>query len=193
LIFFSTATRSVSCSAASRRRGLPGQIPGTGGGEDRLGLQDGDVLVCLSGSELGQQTLQPVHCLHSLPSELLAAVSEHPQRLELDVIGQHPQVLGADRHHRNSVRIVCVGLSVVPGVEQPRPSRQLGRHIDHLFTVREQLLRQRPARAVAAFDSPHPFRPSRHRLPHRGVAGLVRAEPARGQHDLVVVDDLDCR
>jgi hypothetical protein len=145
------------------------------------------------GGELGQQPLQPVDRLHSLPGELLTAVGEHPQRLQLVVVGQHPQVRGPDRDHGDRVRIVCVGLSVVPGVEQPRPSRQLGRHIDHPFTVREQSLRQRPARAVAALDSPDPLRPSRHRLPHRGVAGLVRAEPACGQHDLVVVDDLDRR
>ena len=125
--------------------------------------------------------------------QLLAAVGQHPQRLELDVVGQHPQPRGADRDHRDRVRVVGVGLAVVAGVEQPGPGRQLRRHVDHVLAVGQQPLRQRPAGAVAALHRPHPVRPRRDVLAHRGVPGLVGAEPAGRQHRLAVVDDLDRR
>jgi hypothetical protein len=46
--------------------GLAGQVPGSHTGEDRFGLQRGDVLLGLSWNEFGQQPLQPVDRLHLL-------------------------------------------------------------------------------------------------------------------------------
>jgi hypothetical protein len=135
--------------------------------------------------------LQPVDGLHPDPCEFFAAVDQHPQRLELDVIAQHPQVLGADRDHRDRVGVVCVGLAVVPGIEQPGAGGELGGHVDHLLTVGQQPLRQRPAGAVAALDRPHPLRPTGDVLAHRGIAGLVGTEPARRQHRLATINHLD--
>ena len=62
-----------------------------------------------------------------------------------------------------------------------------------VLPVGDQSLRQRPACAVAALDRPNPLRPRRDVLSHRGIAGLVGAEPSLGQHRLPLVDDLDRR
>jgi hypothetical protein len=137
--------------------------------------------------------LQPVDGLHPGPCEFFAAVDQHPQRLQLDAIGQHPQVLGADRDHRDRVRVVCVGLAVVPAIEQPGAGGELGGHVDHRLTVGQQPLRQRPAGAVTALDRPNPLRPGRDVFAHHGVAGLVGVEPASRQDSLAMVDDLDGR
>jgi hypothetical protein len=56
-------------------------------------------------------------------------VDQHPQRLELCVRRQHPQVLRADRGDRDRMGVVGVGLAAVPGVQQPYPGGQLGRHV----------------------------------------------------------------
>jgi len=162
-------------------------------GEDCLGLQGCDVLLRPAGGQLGEKPVQPVDGLDPLAGQLLAAVGEHPQRLELLVVGQHSQPAGADRDRRDRVRVVGVGLAVVPGVEQPGSGRQLGRHVHDVFAVGQEPLRQRPAGAVAAFDRPDPLRPGLDVLAHRGVPDLVGAEPTRGQHRLPVVDDLDRR
>jgi hypothetical protein len=137
--------------------------------------------------------VEPVDRLDPGPGEFLTAVGQHPQRLELPVVGQHPKPVGTDRDHCDRVRVVGIGLPVVAGVKQPGPCRELGRHIDDMFTVGQQPLRQRPARAVAALDRPHPVRPWRYGLAHRGVPSLVGPEPASRQHGLVIVDDLDRR
>jgi hypothetical protein len=123
----------------------------------------------------------------------MSTVGHHPQRLEPGVVGQHPQTIGADRDRGHRVGVVCVGLAVVAGVEQPRPGAELGRHVDHVLPVGEQSLRQRPAGATAAFDRPDPVRPGRNVLAHRGVARLVGIEPTRCQDLLASIDDLDGR
>ena len=109
--------------------------------------------------QFGQQPLEPVDGLDPAPGQLLAAVGEHPQRLELAVELQHPQALGADRDDRDRVRVVGVGLAVVAGVEQPDPGGELRRDVDDVLAVVEQPLRQRPAGAVAALDRPDPLGP----------------------------------
>ena len=135
LIFASTATSSASSSAAMPAAGLAGDVAGADRGEHRLGLTGGDVLLRLSREQFGQQPLEPVDGLDPAPGQLLAAVGQHPQRLELAVERQHPQACGADRDHRDRVRVVGVGLAVVAGVEQPDPGRELGRHVDDVLAV----------------------------------------------------------
>jgi hypothetical protein len=121
LIFLSNATKVGQVLDRNPSPGPASDIAGTHRGEDRLGLQGGDVLLCHPGDQFGQQPLQPVHGLHPLASDLLAALDQQSHRLELAVFGQHPQVLGPDRNHSNCMRVVGVGLAVVAGVEQPRP------------------------------------------------------------------------
>jgi hypothetical protein len=156
-----------------------------------LACKGGEVLLGLAGDQLGQQPLEPVHGLDPQSGELLAAVAQHPQRLELTIGTQHTQGLGADRDDRDGVGIQRVGLAVVAGVEEPDPGRELGRHVHHVLAGLEQTLGQWSAGAVASLDRPDPLRPRLRIGPHRGVTGLVGAEPARAEQLLVAVDDLD--
>ena len=72
----------------------------------------------LSWNEFGQEAMQPVDGLDLGLAQLVAPVGQQPQRLELGVVGQHPQRPGADRDDGDGVRVVGVGLAVVPGVER---------------------------------------------------------------------------
>ena len=89
-------------------------------GQDRLGLERGDVLLRLSWNQFGQQPVQPVDRLDLRLGQLVPPVDQHPQHLQVRVVGQHPQRLGAHSDHGDGVRVVGVGLTVVTGVEQPR-------------------------------------------------------------------------
>jgi hypothetical protein len=126
-----------------------------------------------------------------MPSELVATVGEHPQHLELVVDDHLPQTWGADRDHRDRVRVDRVGLAVVAGVEQTNPSSELRGHVNDPLTDRDQPLRQRPPGTVGALYRPDSRRPRFHVAQHRLVAGLVGGEPARAQQRALVVDDFD--
>ena len=152
--------------------------------------------VLLSDVLAGKRQSQDI-ALPSVPDavrrlgELVTSVAEHPQRIQLTVRRQDTKGLGAHRDHRDRMRVQRVGLAVVAGVEQPHPGSELGRHVHHVLAGLQQPLRQRTTRTVAALDGPHSVRPVLGVGPHRGVAGLVGAEPARPEQPLVAVDDLD--
>ena len=81
-------------------------------------MAGGDLLV-LSRNEFRQEAVKPVGGPHPGLAELVAAIDQHPQRLELGVVAEHPQAGGADRDHGDGVRVVRVGLAVMAGIEQP--------------------------------------------------------------------------
>lgn len=76
------------------------------------------------------------------------------------------------------MRVVRVGLSVVPGVEQPHPVGGLRRDVEHPLTGLKRPLRQRPSNAVRVLDRSGPFRPGLGVLDHRGLARVVGGGPA---------------
>jgi hypothetical protein len=128
------------------------------------------------------------------PGHFLAAVAQHPQRIELTVAAQDAQDAegrGADCDDRDRVRVAGIGLAVVAGVEQPGSGGEFGRHVHNVLAGLEQTLGQRSAGTVAALDGSDPFGPVLRVSPHRGVAATVSAEPARAEESLVSVDDLD--
>jgi len=110
---------------------------------------------------------------------------------ELAVDPQHPKSLGANRDDGDRVRIECVGLAVVAGVEEPDPGGELGRHVHDVLAGLEEPLSKGATSAVGALDRPDPIRPGLRVGAHRGVAGLIGAEPTRAEQFLVPVDDLD--
>ena len=160
--FVSTVTRSAISSAASPSAGLAGDVAGPDCGEDCFGLQGGEVPVALPGDQLGEQPVEPVHGLHPQVGQLVAAVGEHPQRHDLTVGCHHAQARGADRDHRDGVRIQGVGLAVVAGAEEPDSRGELRRDIDDPFAGFDQSLRERTPRAIGALDRPDPVRPCLH-------------------------------
>jgi len=135
--------------------------------------------------------LEPVHGLDSQPSELLAAVAQHPQRFELTVGAQHAEGVGADRDDGDGVGVAGIGLAVVAGIEEPDPGGQFGWDVHDVLAGLEESLGQWGADAVASLDRPDPVGPGLRVRSHRGVAGLVGAEPTGAQEFLVTVDDLD--
>jgi hypothetical protein len=146
--------------------------------QDGLGLAGCDVLLALSWNEFGQQSVQPVRGLDPALAQLVTPIAQHPQRLHLRVVGEHPKATGAHRDRGDGMRVVRVGLAVVPGVELAGAGRQLRRHVHDVLTIGQQPLRQWPSGTVAAFHRPHPVRVTGHVLSHRGVPGLVRGEAA---------------
>jgi len=123
--------------------------------------------------------------------ELVAAVGQHPQRLELTIVGHHPQPGRSCRDDGDGVRIQGVGFAVVAGVEQPDSGRELRWHIDHLLAGRDQALGQRTTGTVGSLDRPEPVRPLLHIAPHRGITALVGRVATSSPPLLVVVEDLD--
>ena len=94
---------------------------------------------------------------HPTVRQLVAAVGQHPQRLELPIDCQLAQAGCKQRDHRDRVRVQRVGLAVVAGVEEPDPGGELRRDVNDPLTGRDQPLGQRTARAVCSLDSPDPL------------------------------------
>lgn len=116
-------------------------------------------------------------------------LSGSPSRAAIEPLVTAPsQTGGARRAHRDRVCIECVGLAVVAGVDQPIPGWQLGRHVEHLLTGRDQPLRQRTDGAVGALDCPRVLRLGLHVGPHRRVASLVGAKGVDGEVRLAATD-----
>jgi hypothetical protein len=132
---------AVSVQEANRFRsatGLPGQVAGPDRAQDRLGLQRGQVPFPLSGNRFRQQPLESVHGLHPTVGQLVAAVGQHSQGLELPIGSDLAQAGSAQRDHRDGVRVERVGLAVVAGVEEPDPSGQLRRDVNNPLAGREE-------------------------------------------------------
>jgi hypothetical protein len=72
--------------------------------QDGLGLAGRDVLLALSWNEFGQQSVQPVRGLDPALAQLVTPIAQHPQRLQLRVVGEHPKATGAPRPRRRHAR-----------------------------------------------------------------------------------------
>ena len=107
------------------------------------------MLLRLPRKQFGEQGLEPVDGLNTPPGQGLAAVGAHPQRLELPIDLQDPPGCGAHRDDRDRVRIKCVGLAVVAGVEEPDPGSELGWYVDDALAGLEQPLGQGSTSALA--------------------------------------------
>jgi hypothetical protein len=151
----------------------------------------GEVSLALAGDEFAEQPLEPVDGLDSSVGQLVAAVGEHPQRLELTIGCDHPQTWCARGNYRDRVRVQGIGLAVVAGVEEPDSSRQLRGHVDHLLAGLDQSLGQWASGAVGALDRPDAVRPLPDIAPQRGKAGVVSGEPAAPEQPFGGVEDLD--
>jgi hypothetical protein len=136
--------------------------------------------------------LQPIDRLHPQVGQLVATIGEQPQRDQFLVVAELVQPRRTHRDHRHRMCVGRVGLAGVTGVEDPHPGSQLGRHVDHHFTVGQQPLRQWAAHTVGTLDRPPTIRPLVPYVPqHQPISGAVGAEPAGGQLLALLVDSLD--
>ena len=159
--------------------------------EDPLRLAGGDVPLRLPWNEFGQWPVQPVgSCTRGL-AQLIAAVGQPPQRLELRVAGQHPKASGAEATTATACASCASVLRSCPVSSCRARGRELRRHVHHVLTIGQQPLRQGTARAVAALHRPHPLGVGGDVISHRRVPDLARGEPAPGQDLLLLVDDFD--
>ena len=105
---------------------------------------------------LAQHGMQPTDRPGPSRGELVMAARQQPQDLPVILERDRPQIrcrnatIAAERASCASV------LSLRPAVQQPRPCRQRGRHIDHGLARRDELLRQQRAVTGRAFDRPQP-------------------------------------
>ena len=139
--------------------GLAGGVAGSDLGQQRLGLGGGQVLLRPAWDQLEQQLVQ----LGDHPGVVLtqrpAPVDQDPQHRELLVVDDRTQPGHPGPDQGDRVGVGGVGLAALTGREDPRPGRQLRRHVDDLLAIGEQPHRDVAADAAAALDRPDPVRP----------------------------------
>lgn len=119
--------------------------------------------------------MESAHRPDPAAGECLASVGQHPQRFELAVDLEHPQVRCAHCHDRDRVGVECICLAVVAGVEEPHPGGELRGDIDDVLAGLEEPLSEWTACAVGALDRPDPVRRGRHRYYELGSPLLSHA------------------
>jgi len=175
-----------------RRRDLL-ENPGRAGRVDRLADAAGD--------QVTQHGVQPAHDLGAGPAQVPVPLGPDLQHRRVIIGPGLPDPGRAQRCDGHRPGIVGVVLIRVTSCQQPDPRAQLGRHIQHPLTGRQQLLGQQVAQPAGALNGPGPLRPGRgpgqqplrlggagtdlqltQRLlrradRHRRVRGLVRVDP----------------
>jgi hypothetical protein len=123
-----------------RRRDLL-QDPGSVGRVDRLADTAGD--------QVTQHGAQPAHDLGAGPAQIPVALGPDLQHRRVIIEPHFPDTGRAQRGDRDRPGIVGIVLVHIAGGQQPDPRAQLGRHIQHPLTGRQQLLGQQVAQAAA--------------------------------------------
>ena len=117
--------------------------------------------------------MQPADGLVAGPGKVTMPLGPHLQHGGM-ILGEH-RALGrgpqrGDRHREGVIRVILVG---VPGLQQPHPGGQLGRHVQHLLTGGDQLLGEQMPQPGGALHRPGPLRPRRR--PRQQLFRLGRA------------------
>ena len=127
----------------------------------------GQMAVGACGHELGQQPVQPVQGLGTRGDQVVAPVRQQPQDrglvLDVDLV----QALAALGGQGDRDRVTGVVFAAVAGGQLPHPGGELGRDVDDLFAVGDQLLGEQLATLVEH---------------GRGMAVLVRVNPDQDPH-----------
>jgi len=125
------------------------------------------------------------------PRDSSSRPPQHPQRHQLRIRGDLSQSLVPQGDHDDRAGVGGVGLAALPGAGHPGTGGQLGRHVQHPFSLRQEPLRQRAADPVGSFHRPDPPGPLPRELQQLAVAARIGAEPAGSAQDLPVVSRLD--
>jgi hypothetical protein len=196
--------RSARNSAASSARAGPAVPGGSARVQDAGGLRRGDLLADAAGHQLAQHRVQPAGDLVAGPAQVPVPLSPHLQHCRV-VLGPHQRAgRRPQRRDRDRPGVVRVVLVHRPGAQQPHPRGQLGLHVQHPLTRRDQLLGQQLLRLHGRGPNPylaqwyliraerhrrmrtlvrvHPDHHCRHRLPlsSRAPAGPVAGMPNSG-------------
>ena len=125
--------------------------------EERCGAIGRDFLGDSARNELGQQRMQPTR----------APVPSPPRCLLRFANSRNTAACSAGRHRRNSGARIAATATEYPsfGVvlvrparrQHPDPRRQRRRHIQHLFTRRDELLGEQIAEPASRLDRPRPL------------------------------------
>jgi hypothetical protein len=120
--------------------------------------------------------------------QLLAARDEHRQHSGRVIRPDGLQILGPEPSDGDGIGIRAVGLAATPATECPDPSGQLRRHVQDLFVLRDQPLRQAGPDTPGPLDSPDVIAPATGELLHLAIADAVVREPLLGQDLLLAIN-----
>ena len=125
------------------------------------GLACGDRLGYAAGNQFAQHRVQAAHHLGPDPAQVAVALGPHLQHRGVIIrpdLAPRRRAQRSDSHRPGVVRVVLVHRA---GGQQPHPGPQLGLHVQHLLTGRQQLLGQQVTQAPGTLDGPGPLRPGR--------------------------------
>src|ERR1022692_4739313 len=184
---------SVISSAASRRRVLPAMSRGRMvASSSRACAADRNFFAPPGSSSSSSRCSRLVVCERATPSSSRRSAKSRSATIASSTAMTRRPLLRSPASATECAP-ARVGLTALAGGEHPGPGRQLRRHIHDRLAVGDQALRDVPADPVAALHRPGAVLELAARGQHRLVAVPVSAEPAREQHLLPVVDDLDRR
>jgi hypothetical protein len=144
--------------------------------QDR-GCVGGQLAVGACGHELGQQPVQPVQDLGAGGDQVIAPVRQQPQHHGVVLDVDLAQALAAKGGQGDRDRVTGIVFAAVASGQLPHPSGELGRHVDDLVAVGDQLLGEDPADPGGALDGPAPLRPAlRGGFTTSGVVQVMRGD-----------------
>lgn len=146
----SRARMSPRCWTAIWRRTFPAASGGADAGQDGGGLARGELAAQAARGELGQQPVQPACRLGAGRDKFLAAVTQQPQRGQRTISGHLQDTVCLQGGQPDRDRVIAVGLPAMAAGEHPDPRGELGGHVRHRLAAGNQMLGQRPARAMVA-------------------------------------------
>ena len=94
----------------------------------------------------------------------------------------------AQRHDRGGAGVVRVGLVGLPGVEEPSPGRQRGRHIQDGLAGRDELLGQQRPEPAGGFDRPRPWLEGRREREQPVALSTIRVDAELTDQRLLIVE-----
>ena len=106
------------------------------------------------GHQLAEHRVKPAGDLVTGPGQVPVPLGPHLQHRRV-ILGHHlAPGLRPQRRDRDRQGIVRVVLVRVPGLQQPHPGSELGRHVQHPLPGGDQLLGQQPAQPAGALHRP---------------------------------------
>lgn len=133
--------------------GLDG-VCGTDSGEQRGGLDRGEVQWCSTGNQVAQVPVETVRRPAAFSGQLVATVRQQAHHAGVVISGDAGEVGALDSDECDPAGVDVVGLAAVSGLQQPGSSGQRGWDVDDDLTGGDETLGEQLAEPVGSFDSP---------------------------------------